>query len=165
MTKQPPSVSSIGVETDAALAVKEEMVPKTGESAMTHPEPMIVDSTTGEAHPIGSITVFPSGPVTESNDMEDETSMGNHSMTEGETDTVHDSGVLSHRPACPRDPMILTLRDQSAPMNPSLDRKTADGRIGRLPLCRMDVRIGEVLVNACVTTLAVIRFGSYRLWR
>ena len=47
MTKQPPTVSSIGIDTGDELAVKQEVVPKTVESATTYPEPMIIDSEDG----------------------------------------------------------------------------------------------------------------------
>ena len=94
-------------------------MPNTGESTMMYPEPMIVDSNTGEAYPIGSTSVAPSGPETESNGTVDRELMVDHSVIGNETHSKYPS--VMGETACPRDPMILSLKDGDVLMNPSLD--------------------------------------------
>ena len=90
--------------------------------------------------------------------------MEDHSATEGETDAVHSPHVLGYRPACSQHPLILTLEDRNAPRNPTLDHKTEDGKVAKPWLCNVDVRIGDVLVDACIdsgTTFSLLSEKVY----
>ena len=94
----------------------------------------------------------------------DEMSMGKHLEMEGMAEAAKDPGVLDLSLACPQD-QILTLRDQDALMNPAVDVWKPEGQIGKPPLCRVYVRIGTLIVDACIESGATFLLLFERIYR
>ena len=121
---------------------------------------MIVRTDTGNAYPITSLSLGSlGGPDTESNGMRDDESVGDCSRFEEEMQT--DEQSVMEETVSSREPVILRHCDETE--IPSLTTRE-ENKICLPPLCCVDVRVGDVPVDACIDSGATFTLLSEKIF-
>ena len=111
------------------------------------PTLLIVDADIGNAYPVSSLRLIEScDPDTECKGMIDNELVSAHSIPEVEIQ-MDESSVMDY--AVYKETQVFNIRHRDETDLPSLDSRD-ENRISLPPLCRVDIRIGDVPVNACI---------------